>query len=180
MVVEGTFHYADGTNSKFVEVALDTEFGTVPDSSMDAGGSGDPGASVVAGGDGDDVLVGGPGQDTLTGGAGADTFVLNDLDTPDSLAVADVIGDFQPGTDRIDLSGIDADGGISEDQAFIFVDNAATPTVDPGVLANSVTWYQDEANDQTIVQADTSGDGGAEVMVVLTGLHTLHQTDFIL
>lgn len=152
----------------------------MPDSSAEAGGGGDPGASVVAGGDGDDVLVGGPGQDMMTGGDGADTFVFSDFDTPDNLALADVIGDFQPGMDTIDLSGIDADGGTPEDQAWIFVENDATPTVDPGVLANSVTWYQDVANEQTVVQADTTGDGGAEITVVLAGLHTLHQTDFIL
>ena len=169
MVVEGTFHYADGTSGTFVEVALDTAFGTVPDSSADASGGGDPGANVVAGGDGDDVLVGGPGQDMMTGGAGADTFVFSDLDTPDSLALADVIADFEQGTDTIDLSAIGA---------FTFVDNGSAPTVDPGVLANSVTWYQDVANDQTIVQADTTGDSGAEVTVVLTGLYTLQATDF--
>lgn len=50
------------------------------------------------GGAGNDTLVGGTGQDQLTGGSGADLFVvLADGQT-------DTIRDFQPGTDRIDLS----------------------------------------------------------------------------
>ncbi|MES2550984.1 MAG: hypothetical protein V4630_15015, partial [Pseudomonadota bacterium] len=66
------------------------------DSDMILGGDGDEG---IAGGQGTDILSDGAGQDTLFGGAGADTFVL----TADG--VRDVIGDFQLGTDRIDLSG---------------------------------------------------------------------------
>ena len=50
------------------------------------------------GGDGDDTLLGGTGTDQFYGGNGADTFVV--------LADGqnDVIRDFQPGQDRIDLS----------------------------------------------------------------------------
>ncbi len=50
-------------------------------------------------GAGDDVLIGGRGDDTLTGGPGADTFLWQLGDTGH-----DVVTDFTPGTDRLDLS----------------------------------------------------------------------------
>lgn len=57
------------------------------------------GNDTLLGGAGDDILVDGAGSDTLTGGDGADIFVLNfDGQT-------DRITDFEPGKDRIDLSG---------------------------------------------------------------------------
>lgn len=60
---------------------------------------GGAGNDHLAGGAGADVLIDGPGRDRLTGGAGADVFVLvADGET-------DRITDFEPGTDRIDLSG---------------------------------------------------------------------------
>ncbi|WP_056038680.1 calcium-binding protein [Loktanella sp. 3ANDIMAR09] len=61
--------------------------------------TGGAGADRLFGGAGDDILRDGAGTDTLTGGAGADIFVLAADGTPDTIA------DFQPGLDRIDLSG---------------------------------------------------------------------------
>lgn len=61
------------------------------------------------GGAGDDLLIGsgladeldgGAGLDTLIGGGGADTFVLAHDD------VADVIADFETGSDRLDIAGL--------------------------------------------------------------------------
>jgi Ca2+-binding RTX toxin-like protein len=56
------------------------------------------GQGVLEGGSGDDILIDGDGADELRGGAGADVFVL----TADGRR--DVIRDFQPSVDRIDLS----------------------------------------------------------------------------
>ena len=53
---------------------------------------------AIAGKAGDDILVSGPGGGELTGGEGADTFVLSP--TESTLRVMD----FEPGTDRLDLS----------------------------------------------------------------------------
>ena len=61
------------------------------------GGGGD---DWLSGGAGDDVLIDGAGSDVLTGGAGADVFVF----TADGQT--DRITDFEPGTDRLDLSGL--------------------------------------------------------------------------
>ena len=59
---------------------------------------GGAGRDWLAGGDGDDTLVGGAGNDFLVGGDGADTFVFAPGHGDDT------IGDFEAGTDIIDLS----------------------------------------------------------------------------
>ncbi len=60
--------------------------------------AGDAGNDTLAGGGGDDILIDGAGADLLSGGAGADTFVLlRD-------GATDMITDYEPGLDRLDLS----------------------------------------------------------------------------
>ena len=63
----------------------------------------------ITGTAGDDVLAGGGGNDTLTGGLGSDTFVFaagitNNNSTHTNF---DTIADYQAGTDKIDLTGVD-------------------------------------------------------------------------
>ena len=57
------------------------------------------GNDVLNGGGGDDFLIGGLGNNTLTGGAGADTF-----EWLKGNSGHDVVTDFAPGTDKLDLS----------------------------------------------------------------------------
>ncbi|AMT87899.1 MULTISPECIES: retention module-containing protein [Pseudomonas] len=57
------------------------------------------GNDFLNGGAGDDLLIGGMGNNTLTGGAGADTFQWLKGNSGH-----DLITDFTPGTDRLDLS----------------------------------------------------------------------------
>ena len=61
---------------------------------------GGAGNDTLSGGAGDDILIDGAGNDRLIGGTGADIFVLA-LD-----GARDVIADFQPGIDRLDLSAL--------------------------------------------------------------------------
>jgi VCBS repeat-containing protein len=132
------------------------------------GGAGD---DILNGDDGSDVLVGGAGIDTLVGGAGIDTF--NFGATSDStLTLSDVIVDFVHGTDKIDLSAIDAvnDGG---DNAFLFGGN------DAATVANSVTWSESGGN--TILHIDVNGNTTADMQIILTGVGLgLTATDFVL
>ena len=81
--------------------------------------NGSKGADSLLGGGGKDTLQGGGGKDTLSGGAGADqvtggggtdVFVYSAGDGGGSLALADVISDFQEGTDVIDLSAFGLTG----------------------------------------------------------------------
>lgn len=57
------------------------------------------GNDVLNGGGGDDLLIGGLGNNNLTGGAGADTFQWLKGNSGH-----DLITDFTPGTDKLDLS----------------------------------------------------------------------------
>ena len=68
---------------------------------------GGAGTDELIGGSGAERLVGGIGNDTLTGNGGADTFVF----APTDLG-ADVITDFQDGTDLLDVSAFVAAGAI--------------------------------------------------------------------
>lgn len=77
-------------------------FGTSGDDIINGAG----GADVLQGGAGDDILIDGAGSDTLRGDGGADVFIL----TPDD--ARDVILDFQPGEDRIDISALGVVGGV--------------------------------------------------------------------
>ncbi|MFC3123592.1 M10 family metallopeptidase C-terminal domain-containing protein [Pseudoroseomonas globiformis] len=85
---------------------------------------GNEGDDILDGGDGNDVLVGGAGADTLTGGAGQDIFVFANGDVGRGIQ-RDIITDFNPAEDRLDLSGIDANLSVAGDQAFIFIGGAA-------------------------------------------------------
>jgi predicted extracellular nuclease len=69
---------------------------------------GTAGRDTLAGSAGDDRITGGEGADNLTGGAGADVFVYRSLRD-----AGDRIGDFQPGSDRIDLTQLLASIGYS-------------------------------------------------------------------
>ena len=61
--------------------------------------TGTSGRDVLVGTPGDDILIGGPGADTLTGGAGNNIFAYLAM-----VDAGDVITDFVPGKDRIDLA----------------------------------------------------------------------------
>ncbi|MDP3860013.1 MAG: M10 family metallopeptidase C-terminal domain-containing protein [Phaeovulum sp.] len=64
---------------------------------------GGAGSDQLFGGAGNDTLIGGAGFDILTGGLGADSFVFAPGDSGTAEAAPDLITDFTPGEDRIDL-----------------------------------------------------------------------------
>jgi hypothetical protein len=74
---------------------------------------GTAGRDAITGTPGDDVITGGAGADTITGGAGRDVFVY--LSMRDA---ADTLGDFVPGTDRIDLEALLASVGATAGNAW--------------------------------------------------------------
>ena len=60
------------------------------------------------------MLNGGAGADLLDGGAGADTFrFVSTADSPNTPGGFDTIRAFERGVDKIDLSAIDANTGLS-------------------------------------------------------------------
>ena len=130
------------------------------------------GHDVLYGGDGADLIVGGGGADSLTGGAGADTFRYDAAS--DSVGLADLIGDFQSGLDRIDLSRIDANANSDGNQAFSWIGS----NVFSGSAGELRTY---EADGYRWVAGDTDGDGDGDLVIVLQiGTPPLVQGDFLL
>ncbi len=132
---------------------------------------------------GDDVLDGGIGADALYGNLGADTLTGGDDDlrdrfiyfraadsTPDA---RDLITDFTPGEDRIEISRIDADTTQRFKQGFTFIGDAAF-----GNIAGELRFEQ--IGGSTLVQADRDGDGLADFEIELLGTLTLQASDFLL
>lgn len=112
--------------------------------------AGTAGRDRLNGSAGDDVITGGAGADTLTGGAGADTFVYQSMRD-----AADLITDFVPAQDVVDLRALLAGLGIVGDPQqsghLRLVANAAG----------------------TLVQIDSDGFAGAGVprtLVTLSGV----------
>ncbi|WJI38941.1 type I secretion C-terminal target domain-containing protein [Mesorhizobium opportunistum] len=100
-----------------------------------AGGAGN---DTLNGAGGNDTLVGGAGLNTMTGGAGNDTFVI-DHSALAEINMVDVIADFSPAQDVLDLSDVlaslGAGGPTTDSQAAALVDitfsgNAAHVLVD--------------------------------------------------
>jgi Ca2+-binding RTX toxin-like protein len=132
--------------------------------------SGGKGADDLYGGGGNDELNGGHGNDLLFGGAGADRFVF--VSPADSVVGArrDVIKDFSSAqSDRIDLSGIDANASTMGDDAFTFVGNAAFSGV-AGELRFA----------SHILSGDIDGDSVADFQIRVTDVASLAVGDFIL
>jgi Ca2+-binding RTX toxin-like protein len=129
---------------------------------------------------GNDTINGGAGADNMTGGVGNDTYLYSATSNSAPGASDTITDNFL--ADVINLSAIDANigsgggrggGGASGNQPFVFV-----AAQNAGAVANSVTWFINGAN--TEIRADTNGTGGAEMLIVLAGVHNLTTADFVL
>jgi Ca2+-binding RTX toxin-like protein len=69
---------------------------------------GQDGYDFLAGEAGNDRLDGGVGRDTLAGGIGADVFVFSSFRAGER----DLVTDFVPGQDRMELQGVAGMGGL--------------------------------------------------------------------
>jgi Ca2+-binding RTX toxin-like protein len=132
--------------------------------------TGNSGANTLMGGGGldslngyvgNDVLDGGAGQDYLTGGAGADTFRFT-ATSHSAVGAADTVADFVSGTDRIDLSLIDANSNTAGDEAFTWIGS--------GAFSGQAGQLRVEGSSGTFfVYGDTNGDGAADFQIVVNG-----------
>jgi hypothetical protein len=149
------------------------------------------GADSLIGGIGDDILRGGLGKDSLDGRGflfdfgGTNVFDFNKVTESKRGAARDVITDFQtvslgaPGSDLIDLSTIDAKTHKAGNQAFHFIGTQKFH-LHKGELHYKLVDNAGTADDKTIVEGDTNGDGKPDFQIELTGLHTLATADFVL
>ena len=135
--------------------------------------TGGAGNDTINGGGGNDKIYGGAGADTMTGGAGADKFIF--LSTADSSAGSsrDVILDFANGTDKIDLSKIDANTLAAGNQAFTLIGSNANFT-----SAGQIKFVSGTAGG--ILYGDVNGDHVEDFSISLAGVHSVTASDFIL
>jgi len=140
--------------------------------------------NVITGNDGNNQIQADAGNDTITGGLGSDTMMGNAgndrftyLSSADStVANQDVIMDFVRGSDKINLSGIDANsiGGTAND-AFLTL-----RTVSGNFTANAqMRVWNDGTN--TYIEGNTDGvNTTAEFSVQLLGVIALTTADFVM
>ncbi|MGZ8286741.1 MAG: M10 family metallopeptidase C-terminal domain-containing protein [Allosphingosinicella sp.] len=129
---------------------------------------------TLKGGGQADLIHGNLGADTLAGGGGADTFRYDSLAESNS-ASRDQILDFTPGTDKIDLSRIDARTNLAGDQAFIWIGSTA-------FSGNTAQLRAFQQGGEWILQGDVNGDRVVDFTIALTlqGPTPLGAGDFIL
>ena len=123
------------------------------------------------------AITGGADADVLIGGAGIDRFVFSaSTDTGTTAALRDVINDFVAGSERIDVSAIDANTGVAGDQAFTWRGTAAING------AGQMSMAFDSATNTTIISGNINADLAADFTIGLVGNYTasLLATDFIL
>lgn len=136
--------------------------------------SGLDGDDTLMGGNGDDTLIGGAGIDNLTGGAGNDKFVFSAItDSSTTTADSDIIADFVDGTDKINVSAIDAiTSSGTGDNAF---------TLDKDSSFSEGEYRVTTSGGNTIIEFNNDGDAGADMAIVLVGTgFTITNLDFIL
>ncbi len=131
------------------------------------------GNDTIVGGGGNDTILGGAGRDSLTGGTGADRFVWNALSESTAAATDRVVDFAWAQGDLLDLSAIDANLGLAGDQAFTLV----AGNVFAGGGQGSIR--QSQSGGDTRIEIDQGDGGAAEAVIILTGLHTLVNTDFV-
>jgi serralysin len=134
--------------------------------------TGDAGANSLAGGTGNDTLIGAAGNDSLNGGVGADVLTGgsgSDIFLFGELGFDDRITDFVSGTDKIDLTLIDANANVAGNQAFAWIGNAAFSNVS-GQLRY----------DNGVLSGDVNGDGRADFTINLTGAPLIIPVDIVL
>jgi Ca2+-binding RTX toxin-like protein len=135
---------------------------------------GQAGDDILDGGPGRDRLNGGPGDDTLQGGGGDDRFRFAEARGAPA-AERDSVLDFGQGgdEDRLDLAAIDADPGQAGDQAFVFLGTAAFSGTVGELRATA-------EGEDSLVQGDTDGDGGADFAILLVDPIDLTAANFVL
>ena len=136
---------------------------------------GEGGNDWLDGGTGDDIVRGGAGIDTLTGGSGNDFFDFDAIaESGIGVGLRDIITDFVRGQDRIDLSDIDANSGVSGNQAFSFIGTSSFSA------SGQARYFFEGGN--TVLEVNVGGSNGLlrDMQIELTGLHNLIAADLIL
>ncbi|KQS88361.1 MULTISPECIES: M10 family metallopeptidase [unclassified Rhizobium] len=137
--------------------------------------SGDSGNDTLTGMSDADKLYGGAGADQLTGGSDADTFQFKALsDSTVALSGRDTIFDFGGSQgDKIDLSGIDANIGVSGNQAFNYIGTTA-------FSGKAAELRYVKGASETTIYGDVNGDKKIDFAIYLDDAVSLQKGYFIL
>ena len=171
-----------------VEVAIGSGFGdTLTGTSTANTIDGGAGADTIDGAAGNDTLIGGTGADTITGGtgidnltgdAGADVFsfasaadgvsVISDGTVNINVGLHDLITDYTPGTDVIDLGAAFGLGGTLVNNTNFFVigalfdgTNTSVAAGTPYVVVDSAGAIYHDADDTVAGYTIITETGGA-------------------
>ncbi|MEA3015116.1 MAG: serralysin [Sphingomonadales bacterium] len=125
----------------------------------------------AVGGSGGDTLIANQAANHLTGNGGADIFKWAASGDAGTGALADTILDFLRGTDKIDLSAIDANPATGADDAFAFIGTTAFHNA-----AGEVRY--DVTGGNAHVFADLDGNGVADMEIIVNNVTILAGTDF--
>jgi Ca2+-binding RTX toxin-like protein len=138
------------------------------------------GNDTLDGGAGGDFLRGGAGKDTLIGGSGGDSFqYFATSDSGITAGTRDLIADFEPGIDKIDLLNIDANttNAAGTSDAFTFIGNNVPFTGSAGQLH---AFYSAIGQ---LVEGDVNGDAKPDFSIQIkdpTYAITLTSASFVL
>ena len=135
--------------------------------------NGGAGADTLMGGLGTDILIGGIGADRLYGGLDTVEDIFKFLNIADSnQASRDNIYNFISGTDKIDLSGIDANSNLAGNQAFL------NSSINSNAQDYSIWGIRSGAN--FIISADTDGnERTVDFQIQLIGVTQIDFDDFV-
>ncbi|TYR41354.1 calcium-binding protein [Phyllobacterium endophyticum] len=155
----------------------DTLIGTSGENTLRGGN----GMDVLRGEDGSDILIGGGGHDELDGGGGSDTYRYENWTTPgDWEAYTDSI-EFDRGSDKLDLSQIDANSIEAGKQAFTIVERIeGNPVFTNHAGELGIFEYQSGDGGLVQVQGDINGDGFSDFIIYTQSPFTVSQDDIIL
>ncbi|RRI03071.1 type I secretion C-terminal target domain-containing protein [Mesorhizobium tamadayense] len=148
----------------------ETMQGTANDDTLNGNGGNDilqgfAGADTLDGGAGNDILIGGLGLNHMTGGTGNDTFVID----PSKLTVhvADVIADYTPGQDVIDLSDLLKSLGGNAPTTDAQVGDSVNVTVSGGAAHVMVDDNGTAAGGNMVEVASLTGVGVGSAITIL-------------
>ena len=156
----------DGADRVLGDLGQDTLLGGAGVDTLQGGRGADSldggaGADILFGNQDHDTIVGGAGLDRMTGGPGADVFIFRAATDSRVGPSRDVITDFSPGADLLDLSMVAP--GIVYGQAF--------STSAPTIVYNASTG---------ILRVDVNADLLADFEILLANKPALPTDDFLI
>lgn len=155
----GWFSSVEGIKGGFSIAA-----GVVIENAIGGGGDdvivGNAAANRIAGSAGNDILTGGGGKDTIAGGAGTDVFSWWRIDDS-TVARPDVVVDFKPGVDQLDLTRLGVKGA-----AVSITDGVTTLSLDTMLGTMAIAFKGTYTVDQLLgVRLNTiGGTSGADTL----------------